>query len=306
MGSMSLAEYLDALIIAFRHHYDTMNEEEKSVAQLNMTLAKPCQIEFFSFKRGGEFMIITLDAAKPDELRIHENIKEDTALFLKSKLDAFKTSAHTRGDLSKVLVKDGKVEGGTWAALEENASVYSFGDLQKEHPDPTKYAEEIFENLRETAQRMLERRKRITEYGTIEQQIHAIRNDIKRIEDSSLKASMLESAKKIDEAISSIRTLEVHEQRLSQMEQEIGGVRKMIGTTKEYQDFRVLATDVDDLKKSHVGKDIFESEIKRLDQRIDGLKEIRFWSKKTAVDVILAVIATASTIIAALLAAHII
>jgi hypothetical protein len=296
---MSLEEYLNTVVAKFRHYYDKLSEEEKSEAQLNMTFAKPCQIEFFSFEGNGQFMIVTFRSDSPDDLKIYEHIKEDPASFVEDKISRFKEK---RG-LSKIILKRGKIHGGSWVGLGENASAYFFDDIQTEHPNPEKYGEEILKTVRDQVQERLRARKRIIEYGAIEEEIRAIRLDIKRIEDSGLRARMLESTKKIDEAISTVKTLEVHEQRLSQIEQEIGGVRKMIGTTKEYQDFRVLATDVNDLKRSHVHKDVFESEIKRLDQRIDSLREIRFWSKRTIVDIILAIIATASTVIAALLAA---
>lgn len=62
-----------------------------------------------------------------------------------------------------------------------------------------------------------------------------------------------------------------------------------------------------DLKKSHhVPKDVFESEIRRLDQRIDMVKEIKTGSRRMALEIVLAIMAAASTILAALLGAGII
>ncbi|HUW48420.1 MAG TPA: hypothetical protein VMW36_06735 [Patescibacteria group bacterium] len=303
MEQMSLEEYIRILVSAFRRNYDKMSKDEISAAQLNMTFARPCQIDFFSFEGREQFMVVTLDATRPDEIRIQEHIiTEDKVSFVKSKLEAFSRGKEVAMDIKHT----GRTRPASWHRLEENASVYFFYDIQELHPDPAKYGEEVFSHVEEEAHQRLERQKRIAEYGTIEEQIRAIRQDVKRLDNSGLKTRVLESAKKIDEAISTVKTIEMHEQRLIQMEQEIGGVRKMIGTTKEFQDFRVLATDVDDLKKSHVHKDLFESEIRRLDQRIESYKEIRFWSKRAIVDVALAIAAASSTIVAALLAAHII
>ena len=111
-----------------------------------------------------------------------------------------------------------------------------------------------------------------------------------------MKLELSEHTNKIDNSIRNIRELEQHEKRLDKIEQEIGGVRKMIGTTKEYQDFRVFTTDIEELKKSHVHKQVFQSEIKRLDQRIEDLKAIKFWSKRTLLEIALAIMAVIATL----------
>jgi hypothetical protein len=307
MSTISWEEYLKTLLTTFRNHYDKLSDKEKSETQLNTTFAKPCQIEFFSFEGDGQAMIVTFYKDRPDDLRVYERVKEDPSSLLKEKVLNFKDASYFFDKRTQERLKGGRIQTGySWTSLGDDASIYLFEDLIKVRPDPESYANMIFEDVRKNALERLRSRNRITKYETIKEEVEAIKQDIKRIDDSYLRSRLLESAKKIDETISAVKTLEKHEQRLSQIEQEIGGVRKMIGTTKEYQDFRVLATDVDDLKKSHVHKDVFESEIKRLDQRIDSLREIRFWSKRTIVDIVLAVIATVSTTIATLLATGII
>ena len=69
---------------------------------------------------------------------------------------------------------------------------------------------------------------------------------------------------------------------------------------KDLQDFRVFITDIEYLKKSHVHKEVFLVEIKRLDEkinrglealntRIEDLKAIKFWSKRTLLEIALAI-----------------
>lgn len=86
---------------------------------------------------------------------------------------------------------------------------------------------------------------------------------------------MLAIAKRIDESITTVTTLEKHESRLSRIEQDIGGVRKLIGVTKEFQDFRILTTDVEELKKTHVNREIFDTKINELKTRIDLFREFK-------------------------------
>jgi hypothetical protein len=145
------------------------------------------------------------------------------------------------------------------------------------------------------------------ERETIGSKAEEIKSEAGKIVDENLRTKLLKAADEIETSLTKMKRLDEHDQKIAVIEGEIEGVRRLIGTTKEYQDWRVLVSDVAEFKKTpHVTKDLFDSEIKRLDQRIDALKEIRFWSKRTIIDIVLASIATASTIIAALLAKGII
>jgi len=95
-----------------------------------------------------------------------------------------------------------------------------------------------------------------------------------------------------------VKKIDEYEKRISKIEEDICGVRRIIGVSKEFQDWRALTSDVETLKKKHVGKDLFESEVKRLDQRIDALKEVKFWSKRTFLEIILAIWGTIVTLYA--------
>jgi hypothetical protein len=113
-------------------------------------------------------------------------------------------------------------------------------------------------------------------------------------------------AEKIDKALKEIKRIDEHEKKLMSVEKDIVGMRRLVGSSQEFQDWRVMASDVETLKKTHVTKELFESEIRRIDQKIDSLKEIKFWSKRAIVDIVLAMVATVSTTIATLMAAGII
>lgn len=156
-------------------------------------------------------------------------------------------------------------------------------------------------------ERIVEERRRIGESS------QDLKLSASKIPEPGIRAKVLDATKTIDEALGRMKLLEKdYEKRFGSIEDEIGGVRRLIGATKEYQDFRVLTSAVDEIKKDHVNKPLFDETIRRVDERIDGLstriddmQAIRFWSKRTILDMILGAVATISTIVAALLAAGI-
>lgn len=308
----SLKEYLSTLVEAFRRDYDTLSKEEKNAVQLNLTFAEPCQIEFFSFENDGQLMIVTLESNRPDALTIHEHVKAPFSSTITRRLADLGIPRYW----IKRLEKRKGISDGTWQSLSKDSSAYSFADLQKTYPSPDFYAKVRFRDVKRLAQDNLRSRMRSGEYKAIEREVEIIKASMKKIEDAKLREKMLEVTGKIDKSISTIKKLEHYEKRLDKIEQEIGGVRTMIGATKEFQDFRVLTTDLEDLKKSHIHKDVVTTEIKRLDEKIDktlenlktrmealntrieDLKAIKFWSKRTLLEIALAILATLTTLYA--------
>lgn len=266
---LSWDKYLTTVIRTFREYYDTLSVEEKSAAQLNMTFVEPCQIEFFSFENDGQMMIVTLNSNRPDDLIVHENVKIPFSPTLKANLKRYITKERIERYEKKGVLFSG------WSAIDEKSSMYFFRNFQTQYPSAEIYAKVHFKDLRRSIGRHLKSRERFSEYRAIEEDIRTIKSATKKIEDGKLRDRMLNTASKIDNSISTIKKIERYEQRLDKFEREIGGVRKMIGTTKEFQDFRIFSTDVEELKKSHVHKEVFNSKIKELSTRIDSLSEIR-------------------------------
>ena len=112
-------------------------------------------------------------------------------------------------------------------------------------------------------------------------------------------SELVEAGKKLEKALREIR----------RMDKEIDRVHRMIGASKDFQDLRAFITDVEALKKSHIHKDVFITETKRLDEKIDrgfealntrieDLKAIKFWSKRTLLEIALALLGTIATLFA--------
>lgn len=299
MTVVSWEEYIRYSILDFRQQYIVLSQEEREAASTDIVskliLNEPSQVVVISFKENvRKFLVILHNNKYPDiETTVLEDLATATfSLKTLTEIGVMKSLGRTEVERVFMLIRDiipTEFPNSSWAWVPVGEEVLC---VFKEDPrfllGPLSGL--VLWVIRARAGTKGEREK-------IGKTVDTIRKDAEEIDGTELRTKIIESTKKLEDEI---------EQLNKKFDEEIGGVRKMIGTTKDYQDFRVFATDVDDLKKSHVRRDVFESEIKRLDERINSLKEIKFWSRRAIVDVALAAVATASTIVAALLAAHII
>jgi len=101
----------------------------------------------------------------------------------------------------------------------------------------------------------------------IEETVGDIRRDVEAIpEKVELRNKIIEATGRLEEQIKKLD---------KKYEEEISGFRKIVGTTKEFQDFRVFTTDVTDLKKSHVPREVFDAKVSELHTRINSLSEMK-------------------------------
>ena len=103
------------------------------------------------------------------------------------------------------------------------------------------------------------------------------------------------------------RNARAHTQRLEtqigeldkRIEQEVTGLKKLVGTSEGLLVLKTVTLDIEYLKETHVIKGVFEAQVRRLDDkieqglaavstRIEDLKAVRFWSKRTLLEVGLA------------------
>jgi len=294
MGSIDWEEYLTEAVKVFRHGLETLISitgqkllRENSFDRLPF---EPFQIEVLEFRtRGSTVLLLAHDKNLPDmSLNIRKNIENvNESEFAKKYgysqdwlLLAQGATLHSKtGNLLTVLSKMGI------NILERPESSRQLGEF---------FLKEAYGTLKEA------------QVNTIEQNTDGLRKSIAKIPEEDIREELLTTTTKINGALQEIR----------RVDEEIGKVRRFIGITKEVQDWRLLVSDVDRLKGEHVPKGEFDAHIKRLDEKIDtglkaldkrieDMKAIRFWSKRMILDITLAMIAVASTTIAALLAAGI-
>jgi predicted transcriptional regulator len=63
-------------------------------------------------------------------------------------------------------------------------------------------------------------------------------------------------------------------QEIKRLDNEIGKVRQLVGVTKEFQDWKLLVSDVDRLKGEHVPREVFESKLRELSTKIEAYEKI--------------------------------
>lgn len=292
---MDWKEYCNTVAEAFRDEFSKLPEEVQSVIRdelFDRSFLKPCQFEILDSGRHSVIWFVVHDKQLDDmEIKIHENVQSPNVSEFARRYSFF---TETTSEVNSLLASKSEL-----VFTYMNHSKFAFARDR----DPVLFAKSILRSLSIATSSILARSRLDAIGGFFDQ----MRSTIARVSQKGIRTELTEMTEKIDEALKEIKRIDEHETKLNELERDIGGVRTLIGASEKYQEWRVLTSDVNALKRMpHVSKEVFDSEIKRLDQRIDALKEIKFWSRRTIVDVILAVIATASTTIAGLLAAGII
>lgn len=288
-GDIDWAEYLRKIVMDSRKMYDETLTKADLDEVFDETFLPPCQLELLDSGREAVCLLVH-DKTLPDmEFRITENIKGygESEFARKYKFKNLPSEFAQSKPSTHISL---------WLFTKNMG--YSMPCPQ----DPSVAVRNILEHLM-TSLGLISRKRQI---GVIEQSTNGLRRHISRLPQKDVRDDIEEITGKIDTALKEMKRIDEHEKKLVSFEKDMTGMRRLVGESKEFQDWRVMVSDVDILKKNHVSKELFESEIKRLDQRIESLREIKFWSKRTALDIVLAVVATVSTTIATLLAAGII
>jgi uncharacterized protein (DUF302 family) len=283
--------FLIRVIEIFREKYETENTKVKEVIKdklFDVSLLSPCQIEVLDSGREVVWLVVHDSNLQDMKFGIHESVKSYGESVFARKYD-FKSLPSNFLE-SKPSTHD------NFFIFTKQKSIDSLPGL------PEEVAANFFEQLRSLAGHELKG----DQVAVIKSSTRGLRQSISKLPQED-RDNVEKIPERIDKALEEIKRIDEHEKKLSSIEKDISGMRHLVGVSKEYQDWRILTSDVESLKKRpYVSKELFESEVKRLDQRVDAMKEIKFWSKRTIIDVILAIVATASTIIAALFAAGVI
>jgi hypothetical protein len=284
-------EYATETVKAFREEFNTFSGGEREYVKehlLGETLLKPTQMEIFELKVQKGTVLFALHKTTLADMSVNlhtEATTDDIRLFLEKEGDSFKLTSEAVTRLLGLKTMP-------WLLAILGRWLYVDHENKR---DPRLLARTILSSLRTDI--------KSAQVRTIEKTTEELKKRIPRIPEED-REELLAYATKIDAALQEIARID------AKVSDEIGGVRKIIGASKEFQDFRVFTTDVEDLKKTHVPKDVFVSEIKRLDEKIDSglqalntrmddLKAIRFWSKRTLLEIALAILAALATLYAA-------
>jgi len=138
------------------------------------------------------------------------------------------------------------------------------------------------------------RRKQIEEsMGTIKKEAEAIPTE-------ELRTKIVKATERLEKQIEPLY------EKYKKLESDVVGVRKLVGT-KGFGEWRALTSDVEYLRTTHITRETLDAHIKRLDEKIDkglealhtrieDLKAIKFWSKRTVLEIALAIMAIIATL----------
>lgn len=250
---MNLRKFLIETIRIYRREFEKLSPDVKERIRkesFDDTLLKPCQIEVLdSLGEVGCFVIHNKDLDDMD-IKIRKNSKTygDSEFVKKYHFGQFEEFMGP----NEMLIKDEK-----WLVFwTRNAFYPNFS-----YEEPEIHAINMLRKLKATASENI----RIEKVDTIRQSASDLRESIAKLPESGIQSELTEHAKMLEKALEEIKRID----------KDIGGVRQLMGTSKEYQDWRLLVSDVHRLKGEHVSQKAFQGKIDELNTRINSLYTIK-------------------------------
>lgn len=227
-------------------------EQQKLIREkaLEASLLEPCQIEVLKWKKGkGAVLLLIHDDRLPDMMfKIHKAVESlDSSEFLakyKHKFEFF-------FDLQELIKDIPRVRDSLLVFMKKAIHVYGRKSLP-----PKELALSFLRN----AQKVFKTEK-IDDIG---RSTDGLKKSIAKIPEKDIRDELLANAKKIDSSTQEIR----------RMDEEITKMRQLVGVSQEYQDWKVLVSDVHRLKGEHVPREVFESKVSELSTKIEAFEKI--------------------------------
>lgn len=276
MSLNSWEEYVKSNILKFRAQYETsVSGEDKRLVMKNReifyySLSKPCQIVVVDFLKTYPKCFIILHGEERSDMETRvvempfENLSADALKEIEEltsiSLEETQKIVTSMQDMRTRMEEWGALMG-DWKFFGNSSVVFERRDFRT-MADPFEFSKWQIKHIKNEISR-ISREKGIDK---IEETVGIIKRDAKEIPIVELRTKIIEASQRLEGEIISLR---------KKVDEEIGGVRKMIGDTKEFQDFKVFTTDVSDLKKSHVPREVFDAKVSELGTRIDSLSEVK-------------------------------
>jgi hypothetical protein len=305
MGLLPWKEYIEHNILRFREYYDLLTKEEKRFilesknARL-LSLNKPTQV----------IVIDPADIPAKYILVMHAQEFMDMDIFVYENMPVEelckKVIEHRGRWLDFLPEKDinsifGFLGRGSQSYSNHLVSVWTSECSFSIHSDFDFRSDRdyLFDLSRRTISQESELTKRKAQ---IEKTVIDLKKDAEAIpEEIDLRSKIIKGTTELEDQIKELQ---------KRLDTEVGGVRQLIGTSERFLDWKAFTTDVEHLKTTHIAKETFHSEIKRIDEKIDksfealntrieDLKAIKFWSKRTLLEIALAIWGAIVTLYAA-------
>lgn len=301
---ISWEEYIKNNILDFRKRYKKVPKKARELIEAGTfgyvtKLARTCQIVVIDFAdRPLTFVITNVDDHPDMETIVFKNVKfedfldrvpkESHLMALLNPEEIDRTTDYLRKILPKTVVG--------WTNLVGETANLLFISFGVSIPRRGFVLADLFFREIEFALNELGREK---QKKKIEETVDDLRRDAEAIPVSlELRNKIIKNTQRLDSQIDQLH---------DKVEEEIGAIRKLIGSVKSIQDWKLLVSDVDRLKGEHVPREVFDTEVKRIDEKIDkgieslntrieDLKAIKFWSKRTLLEIVLAITAVIATL----------
>ena len=303
---ISWKEYLSSVIEQYREGVERIVKEEiarkrfteetikKQLQsfQLNTTFFSPCQIEVIEIEKTKIFnLFVTFDKDRPDKEILVTKIPKDTDIkrFIDEHSKRFPYWSKQLSDtdlrmferhkttlrkdvLLKQITKQRKPLGTTWMYIDSRSSLYSRAfDFRKQ--GIARFVKETLEHFNREFARILEGLQKISSVERIPADLRA---KVGQIKQENIRSDLMKLTDSIEKLIHSYSNRLKDQERLTTaIREDVDGVRQLVGVSTEYQDWKLLVSDVHRLKGEHVPKEIFDAKVGELGTRIDSLSEIR-------------------------------
>ena len=281
---ISWEDFLTETITTFRKYFQRLSSREQEYIMKKGYYDlpfEPCQIEVLHFgEEKGVAFVLVHDESLPDKTF---KIKRDVNSLGESE---FVKQYHMRSFSEFKAINRALKKPATLIATKGGLTFFGGRTMR---------ANEIARHFLSQAKSIA----RVLELEAIVNSTKGLKRSIAKIPEKGLREELLANAKMIDQSLREVKRLD----------KELTKIRQLVGVTKEIQDWRLLISDVDRLKGEHVPREVFDAKIERLDEKIDkgleainarieDLKAIKFWSKRTLLEIALAILATIATLFA--------
>ena len=248
---ISWEEYLTETVTTFRKEFEKLSYRQRNLLRLkafHSSFLEPCQIEVLDVgDKESAIWLVIHDNNLPDmTFKSHKNARSpDISEFWRKYEFPILHREHFEKNLS--------FEGRLHFIVMRNVE---FGTSRDKKP------QEIASMVLSFALRNLIKTEQV---NAIERSTLGLKKSIAKVTEKDVRDELMGATQKIDGALKEIKRID----------EEIGKVRQLVGISQEYQDWRLLVSDVHTLKGEHVPREVFDSRIGELNTRIDSLSEIK-------------------------------
>lgn len=298
-------QYIKFNILEFRKRYEKLSKDYKELIKTSRRispypLTKPSQVVVIDFQEPYPKCVIVLHIDEYPDMKtiVFENVvfEEFFSKVLKEKPEWIELFGIERIKQIYNTIKRGKYETARKRSLSTYLSefeesfyvIFDNLDAFTYSPSDTGFSQLILNAI----DIMMGTELKILQRNIVKKTVDDLKKDVEAIpKNVELRNKIIENTQRLEGQIKELN---------ERFEQEITGLHKLVGSSEGLLVLRTFSSDIEHLKETHVIKDVFETHIKRLDEKIDkglealnrrieDLKAIKFWSKRTLLEIALGI-----------------